>query len=483
MKKIILPILVILISVLFFSPVLAKDPQDIRLNCSNISSALRFAGEGKTEVGSDLAYSVCKSEKWSSKVANTIVYLGGDIHIGLPENLPEELSDPNIPDQTHLSPAKTENLLIGDDGKKYFWGPPWEQGSSGDPNVQYKAKLGNCYLNLWGTVQNDLDIYLKTGVMPDWQTPADFMVGKLSAVAKEIEGKIAEECGAKNVIDTASKNQQTESLKPGPSLLSTGYKWLESLYFSKLANLVKEFEVRGIEAQESLEFREREAKLTEEMVSQLKQDAQDSPYRLDILNGQTQIKFPGQNEWSDIKQGDKIPPGSTIFTGMDTTTVLSIQGKGVVQILPFTEITISEQGLEQASQEKKTTTEIDLNTGEIEVNVESGVYTAPLMQVDTTNVVAGVRGTHFWVSHNKDKKVSIVGVYKGQVEVKAVGNDQATLVSPNNDKPGVVIVSQKLSVPKLTIAGTVVVLLIITVFWLVKRKNLPKLGNNGRKKR
>lgn len=483
MKKLILPIPIVLISVLFSLPVWAKNPQDIQLNCPNISSTLRFAGEGKVEFGNSIAYSVCKSEKWNSKVANTIVNLGGDVHIGLPQNLPEDLSDPNIPDKTRLSPVKTEDLLVGDGGKIYFWGLPWEQGSSGDPYVQYKAKLGNCYLNLWGAVQNDLDIYFKTDVvLPDWKPPADFMVEKLSVAAKEIEGKIAEECGAKNVIDNASKNQ-TEILKPGPSLLSTGYKWLESLYFSKLANVVKEFEVRGVEAQQSPEFREREDLLKEEMLNELKQDPQDSPYRVDILNGQVQIKFPGQNGWSDLKQGDNIPTGSTIFTGMDTTTVLSIQGKGVLQILPFTEITISEQGIEQASEEKKTTTEINLNTGEIEVNIESGVYTAPLMQIYTTNVVAGVRGTHFWVNHNKDKKLSTVGVYQGQVEVKASGSDQVILVSPNGDKQGFILVAQKLSPVKLGIAGAVVIILIIGAIWLIKMKNLPKLGNTGRKKR
>lgn len=194
---------------------------------------------------------------------------------------------------------------------------------------------------------------------------------------------------------------------------------------------------------------------------------QGSPYSLDILNGQAQIKLPGQSEWKDLKQGDRIPPGSTIFTGMDTTTVLSIQDKGVVQILSFTEVTISEEGL---SEPGKTTTEIDLQTGEIEVNIEGGVYTAPLMQVFTTNVVAGVRGTHFWVSHNKDKRLSTVGVYAGEVEVQAKGSDQSTLVSPNGDKPGVIVVTQKLSMIKIATSLVVVLTAIVAIFWFLKRR-------------
>lgn len=197
---------------------------------------------------------------------------------------------------------------------------------------------------------------------------------------------------------------------------------------------------------------------------------QDSPFRLDILNGQVQIKLPGQNQWSDLKQGDRIPSGSTIFTGMDSTTVLSIRGKGVVQVESFTEITINEKGLEEAAEAGQTFTDIDLKTGEIEVNIESGVFTAPILQVNTPSVVAGVRGTHFWVNYNKDKRISTVGVYEGEVEVTAKGSDQTTLVSPNGDKPGVVVVSQKLSTVKLLIAGAVAVIIIGGIVFFLKKR-------------
>ncbi len=212
---------------------------------------------------------------------------------------------------------------------------------------------------------------------------------------------------------------------------------------------------------------DQEPRISDEIVEQLKQKIQDSPFSLDILNGKAQIKYPGQNFWSDLRQGDKIPPGSTIFTGMDTTTVLSIKDKGVVQILPFTEVTISEEGLSESG---KTTTDIDLNTGEIEVNIESGVYTVPLMQVNTINAVAGVRGTHFWVSYNKENNLSTVGVYEGKVEVTAKGNDRSIIVSPNGDKPGIVVVSQKLSVLKLILVGAVLIVIIGGVVLLLKSK-------------
>lgn len=215
----------------------------------------------------------------------------------------------------------------------------------------------------------------------------------------------------------------------------------------------------------------RKPKISTEDIDKQRQEIknQDSPFRMDILEGQVQIKLPGQNKWIDLKQGDKIPSGSTIFTGMDATTVLSIKGKGVLEVLPFTEITVSEQGLKQAASEGKTTTDLKLRTGDIEVNVEGGAYGAS-MQVRTPNMVAGVRGTHFWVSYDKDRKLSTVGVYEGKVEIKSSGRDKSALVSPNGDKPGLVLITQKLSVTKLALGGLVFVAVIVGVVLFLKRR-------------
>ncbi|MBI2310347.1 FecR domain-containing protein [Candidatus Collierbacteria bacterium] len=203
------------------------------------------------------------------------------------------------------------------------------------------------------------------------------------------------------------------------------------------------------------------------MIKSVDSDKSESPYRLDILNGQVQIKYPGENEWKDIKVGDRIPNGSTLFTGMDATTVLSIQDKGVVQILPFTEITISEWGLEQATTNKKITTDIELRTGEIELNVEGGAFTAgSSMEVNAAYTTSSVRGTHFWVKHDGKKKTDTIGVYEGKVEVKT-DDGKTTMISSDGDKPGVVVVTQKLLTLKLILIGVV-----LTVFIGVVIKSL-----------
>lgn len=210
----------------------------------------------------------------------------------------------------------------------------------------------------------------------------------------------------------------------------------------------------------------------------------DSPFRLDILNGQAQIKYLGESEWRDIKAGDQIPNGSTLFTGMDATTVLSIQDKGVLQVLPFTEITVSEWGLEQATTNKKITTDINLRTGEIELNVEGGAFTAgSSMQVNAAYTTSSVRGTHFWIKHDDKKKVDVVGVYEGKVEVKTNKDGQTMTVIPNGNKPGIVLVSQKLLIWRLALVGLVFIAIIGGAIFFWKRKGVGKSTRQKVKKK
>lgn len=240
----------------------------------------------------------------------------------------------------------------------------------------------------------------------------------------------------------------------------------EALDFTKIETEIRDEKLYG-----------RTPQMTEEIIRKAQEEwktmtegSAESPYRLDIQKGDIAIKLPGQTEWSTLKQGDRIPPGSTIFTGMDSTTVLSIRDKGVIQVQSFTEITITEKGLEEAAKTGQTYTDIELRTGEIELNLPSGIFTGSL-RVTTPTAHNAIRGTHFWVSYDKDKKLSTTGVYKGQVEVKALGSDKTILVSPNGNKPGVVVITQKLSAWKLLFAGVMVMGIIGGVVLLLKKRN------------
>ena len=163
-------------------------------------------------------------------------------------------------------------------------------------------------------------------------------------------------------------------------------------------------------------------------------------YRADIVNGQVQIKYPGSEVYIDVKVGTQIPIGSTIFTGIDSSVVIAIIDVGVIETLSFSEIVITESGIVGTEERYNPTINLELRVGEIEVNVEGGLYQATL-QVETTNVVAGVRGTNFWVSHNKDTKETIVVVYEGTVEVRDKTSNKVVNVSPAKDTPGVISIT------------------------------------------
>lgn len=87
----------------------------------------------------------------------------------------------------------------------------------------------------------------------------------------------------------------------------------------------------------------------------------------------------------------------------------------------------------------------------------------------TPTATNAVRRTHFWVSYDKNKNLSTVGVYEGKVEVKTKDGKISTVI-PNGDKPGVVVVAQKLSITKLALAGVVLVALAIGLVLIIRRK-------------
>lgn len=224
----------------------------------------------------------------------------------------------------------------------------------------------------------------------------------------------------------------------------------------------------------------RTPEMTKKIIEQYRQEREEmmgsgqkeaSPYSIDILKGQAQIRYPNENQWKDVEVGEKIPQGATLFTGMDTTTILTIEGVGVVEIAPFTEVKIDQSGIEQAKAKKEIFTDINLKKGEIEVNVERGVFTAPILDVHTPNATTSIRGTHFWVSY-KDNQTA-VGVYEGKVEVKT-DDGGIQEVTPNGDQPGVMVVSQKLSLIKLVITGSILVAIIGGGILLLKRKFAAK---------
>lgn len=137
---------------------------------------------------------------------------------------------------------------------------------------------------------------------------------------------------------------------------------------------------------------------------------------------------------------------------------------------PSTEVTFY---LDQATSiETNITPKISLDYGEIEVKIDNS---DPDRKFDVLTDFLGVSAkyTHFWVSHDANKRQSTVGVYEGEVEVKTRDGKKVS-VKPDGDKPGVVIVTQKLSIAKLAVVGVASAVIVVGIIWFIKKKTAVK---------
>ena len=118
--------------------------------------------------------------------------------------------------------------------------------------------------------------------------------------------------------------------------------------------------------------------------------------------------------------------------------------------------------------------DVKFKQGEVEVKLRNDRPAENRFKVEAADFLDAVTiETHFLVSYNPDARQSTVIVYEGKVEVKT--NDGKThLVSPVGDKPGVLIVTQKLSFVKLTISIAVISTIIVVVAGLKSFKKKSK---------
>ena len=156
--------------------------------------------------------------------------------------------------------------------------------------------------------------------------------------------------------------------------------------------------------------------------------------------GEPEMQVPGSDEWVILKKGDAIPKGARIFTGMDDDILVVLPGSYVVKVRGFSDITFNQTGISKALG-RELINHLDLRNGDVEVQVEKGTYQGS-MQVQMPQMVAGVRGTHFWVSYDETKRLGAVGVYKGEVAVDDLFRGTRTLLTPAKDEtPRVIVMS------------------------------------------
>lgn len=110
-----------------------------------------------------------------------------------------------------------------------------------------------------------------------------------------------------------------------------------------------------------------------------------------------------------------------------------------------------------------------LEDGEVEVVKIKSVSDSSYDGIKTPNGTVLVVQTHYLVSYDKNKNQTTVAVYKGKVEVKT-NDGKATTIAPKGDKPGIVVIAQKLSVAKLAFYGLILAVTIGGIVFFLKRK-------------
>lgn len=195
------------------------------------------------------------------------------------------------------------------------------------------------------------------------------------------------------------------------------------------------------------------------------------------IKGQAQVKYITTDGFIEIiNMGESDVPifvtyMDSIFSGA-TSEIAQFRytwgdGSGAMINVPqLTEIKFLEPLKDKTTQAVNRA--LRLNKGEMEIKVRN-VNSQNKFGVQTDFLELYVIGTHFWVTHDPEKKYTLVGVYEGNVEVMTK-DGKTTTITPDGDKPGIVVVSQKLSIMKLALFGVGLVAVIAGLAFFLKKK-------------
>lgn len=401
----------------------AKEAQDIKLDCPTISSVLHFENDEDPMNTGD--YIECYSQEDDIPVSNVFVRLGGDIAIAIPE----DLADPNMSGITNDPPDKTENLLIGDEGEIFYWGSPWGDATS-YPTIEYRAKLGLCDMDLSGYAIGDSAMVFQSGYKPDWPAAADYMKQKLAQAAKEIEGAIAEECGAKNVVD-APKAPGRSSDNPVRSLIDStpGSEDPLNRSFEQFVNDLESIpssmplhiNIERIERQPDLKYDSD----TQQRLFSFGKEGKDILVDFDSGDGDLTLQLPdGSAKQQKMFEKITVPVGTRLTTEKGYNFI-NLAGNGPTMSLfmgPRTEIEIIED--KPGFYHK-----VKVWKGTVRFKAEEAFQVVPAgADID---IIVG--GTDLGIAYDKNKGQVIVEIYDGSVDV-ASKKEKKTISSTYGQK-------------------------------------------------
>lgn len=186
------------------------------------------------------------------------------------------------------------------------------------------------------------------------------------------------------------------------------------------------------------------------------------------------VKINKGGQYIILKSEEEIPDGSTIVVQQPEFFIV---GDRVFEVRPLAGHTEAVFNISKNAKRGEVRIEPFFESGVIEVwpKVEAKKESSQefFINILTPEVKATPKKTHYSVSRVQGDKITLVVVYEGKVEVKTKNGEIRTVI-PDGDKPGVVVVSQKLSVAKLAITGFVLLVILGGIVWFIKRKTSTK---------
>jgi hypothetical protein len=169
--------------------------------------------------------------------------------------------------------------------------------------------------------------------------------------------------------------------------------------------------------------------------------------KIKFLSGSASVLESGKGALK-ASVGMSLSQGQSIKTGNDSLVVLALEGGSLLKLKELTELRMDKiSGTEAATNRISS---LSLLSGSLFSKV-SKLRTEESFQIATPGMVAGVRGTSFFVAYGKkaaaDKSEDLwLCVNEGKVEVAASASDKKVLVKPGE---GIVVPEgKKLTKPK-----------------------------------
>ncbi|MBK5306236.1 MAG: FecR domain-containing protein [Frankiaceae bacterium] len=130
----------------------------------------------------------------------------------------------------------------------------------------------------------------------------------------------------------------------------------------------------------------------------------------------------GAGEWQPLKQGDRLPANSEVFTGVDSGLTLVFLDGGSFEVGELTQILMETL----TTAENRKILDLQLKLGAIKATVPKEKVLDCNFEIQTPTATAGVRGTVFSVSFDDKTGVTVVSVEESSVSVDPVAPGLAT---------------------------------------------------------